>query len=224
MLLARYNYFVQKEFYYPYEDKNYLVRVTYKRSRTISYRYKDGLFIVYAPIFTSQKTIIKGLDKYADKLIEENAHLLGENEDYIYILGKKIFKKPGVILFNDGSQITFKDDVELHKKTKAWFLALITRRVRHYEQVMGTYENKVSVRDMNTRYGSNTPRNHSIRFSLVLMHFSLDVIDAIVVHELAHCFVHGHGKDFYSIVEKYYPNYKYAHKKLRKGIFNDQKN
>ena len=215
---------MQKHFFYNYEDKNYLVEVTYKRSRTISYRYKGDRFVVYAPYLTSQKSIVKGLDKYAERLIDDNAHLTGENEDYIYVLGKKIYKKNKEIVFSDGSIISFENDEELHKKLKKWFLSLMTRRTRYYEKLMGTYENKVSVRDMTTRYGSNTPSNHSIRYSMVLLHFSVDCIDSIIVHELAHCFIHGHGEDFYKVVYKYYPNYKYAHKKIRKGVFSDDKN
>ena len=215
---------MKKVYSYDYLGASYTVEVTYKRSRTISYRYRDKRFIVYAPYLTSYKTISKGLDKFAKQLIDDNAHLQGENDEYIYLLGNKYPKSSGVIYFSDDSKITFKNDEELHKKIKKWFLLFITKRVRYYEKMMNTYENKVGVRVMSTRYGSNTPSHHSLRFSYVLVHFTVDVIDAIIVHELAHCFVHGHSKEFYNLVYKYCPNYDYLHKRLRKGIFNDSNN
>lgn len=211
-----------KQFTFSYQGNDYPVSVTYKRSRTISYRYKDHGFIVYAPIFTREKTIMDGLNKFAKRLINENAHATGEDKNYIYILGHKYDKNLGYIPFSDGSKLVYEDETDLKKKLKKWFKDYITKRNRMYEKMMGAYENKISVRDMSTRYGSNTPKNHSIRYSLVLMHFSSDVIDAIIVHELAHCFIRGHGKDFYKLVYQYCPNYDKLHYRLRKGIFLDE--
>ena len=57
------------EFIYKYKDKDIPVHVRYSRQRNIYYRYRKDGFHVSAPYLTGQKTIFKGLEKFADKLI-----------------------------------------------------------------------------------------------------------------------------------------------------------
>ncbi len=205
------------------EDKTYDVHLKRIRTRYIRFYFKEGAFHVTCPLLTRKEIIVQGLNKYYKRLVTDNPHNVGFTDEYIYILGTKVPIKPngGVINFKDDSKIVYKDIQDLKKKIKKYLLEIITKRTRLYEYKMGTYENKVRVRDMTTRYGSNSVKNRSITYSLILVHYSLDVIDSIVVHELAHCFVHGHDNKFYKIVYKYCPNYDYINKKLKKGIFHD---
>ena len=122
--------------------------------------------------------------------------------------------------FSDGGVLKYKDREQLEKKLKKWFLEYITSRNQYYEQVMGIRTPyKVRVRKMTTRYGSNSKSTHSITYSMVLMHYSCEIIDSVIVHELAHHFVRDHSKKFYNVVYQYCPNYKALHKRLRKGEF-----
>ena len=209
-------------FIYVHGDKSYPVSLTTKRVKSIRYRYRDGGFIVTAPILTSKQTIIKGLDKFYDRLTSQNPHCSGQTDSFIYLLGKKIaLQSEGKINFSDGSSLIYHNKEELDKKLKKWFLNYIAYRHRAYEKKMKSYENKVRVRKMYTRYGSNSIGKKSITYSTILMHYSPDVIDSVIVHEIAHCFEIGHNAKFYKIVEKYCPNYDYLHEKLRKGIYSD---
>lgn len=209
-----------KTFEYEYQGKIYPVNVTYKHSHRISYHFRNGGLIIYCPYLTSMKTIKDGLDRFAYKLIDQNATAQGWGDDYIYLLGNKIsISYPGKILFSDSSCIEFKSKEELEKKLKKWFLQVVTSRTRYYESIMKTDTNNVRVRKMTTRYGSNAFHTKTITYSTMIMHFSLEIIDAIVIHELAHCFVSGHQKKFYNVVYKYCPNYDVLHRKLRKGEF-----
>lgn len=209
-------------FTYVHDDKTYLVTLTTKRVRSIRYRYRDGGFNVTAPYLTSKQTIIKGLDKFYDRLTVENPHCSGQTDEYIYLLGKKIaLQSEGKINFSDGSSLIYHNKEELDKKLKKWFLNYITYRHRIYEKKMNSFENKVRVRKMYTRYGSNSIGKKSITYSTILMHYTPDVIDSVIVHEIAHCFETGHDAKFYKIVHKYCPNYDFLHDKLRKGIYTD---
>ena len=213
-----------KEFYYLYKDTAYLVKVTYKKSHRISLRMHGNDLIVYAPYFTKDDDIKKVIDKFNKKLFIENPMITSKGDDYIYLLGNKISLINHRIDFTDGTSITFKDDEQLNKKLKKWFLALIEQRTRYYENIMGTVHHKVTVRKMTSRYGSNSIEKHIIHYSTILMHYTIDVIDSVVIHELAHDFVKGHDNNFYKIVLKYCPSYRQIHLKLKKGIFNDQNN
>ena len=212
-------------FNYIKDDKVYLVTFTKKRVRAIRYRYRDGGFFVTAPYLTSKETIVKGLDKFFDRLTKQNPHYSGLTDNYIYLLGKKIpLESEGKINFTDGTSIVYESKEELEKKLKKWFLKYITIRHRNYEKIMKIDENKVRVRKMYTRYGSNSITNKSITYSTILMHYTPDIIDSVIVHELSHCYVADHSEKFYKIVRKYCPNYDILHTKLRKGIYSDDSN
>jgi predicted metal-dependent hydrolase len=59
------------------------------------------------------------------------------------------------------------------------------------------------VDNQNWRWGSCTPADRSIRISSRLAREPAWVIDYVLVHELAHLAVHGHGTRFWALVERY---------------------
>ena len=213
---------LEEQFTYRINDKDYLVIVIRKRMRSIRYRYKDGTFIVTAPkLFVSQKKIKEGLDKFAVKLLNSDQKSKAIGNDYIYILGIKVnVQEMGEISFTNGEVISYKSKEDLKKKLKKWFLKYLINETRYYEQVMGIEKPyNVRVRNMSSRYGSNSSGTHSLSFSMILLHYSRDIIDSVIIHELAHDKIKNHSKKFYDVVYKYCPNYDALHKRLRKGEF-----
>lgn len=210
-----------KEFTYSINECDYLVKVTYKKGmRNITYRFKDGCFKVSSPYLVSLSRIKLGLDKYAPKLIKRSYETKAKSEDFIYLLGVKTpISESGEIIFTDGSKIIYKNKTELDKKLKVYFLDLVTRRTRYYEKRMNVSSYNIRVKNMTTRFGSNSKKTKTIYYSMMLLHYSLELIDSVIVHELAHILVFNHSKKFYDIVYKYYPNYDECHKKLRKVEF-----
>lgn len=57
--------------------------------------------------------------------------------------------------------------------------------------------------DMTTRWGSCTPGTGTIRLSTRLAKFPDWVVDYVIVHELCHLEVRGHGPDFWRLVHRY---------------------
>lgn len=210
------------EFTYLLDGKEYRVIVTRKKMKTIRYKYKDGIFKISAPrLFVTQKQIIDGLNKYSRQLVKMDVRSSASGDDYIYILGIKVNINPsGEINFTNGDKIVYKDRADLDKKLKKWFLKYITPRNRYYEQVMKIKKPyTVHVKKMISRYGSNSKGTHSLSYSTVLLHYTPDVIDSVIIHELAHEFERNHSQKFYDVVYKYCQNYKVLHNRLKKGIF-----
>lgn len=214
------------EFVYKLNDKEYQVKVTRKHMRYIRYRFRNDTFLVSCPYFVTQKEIIKGLNRFAFGLInksQKDRENKPFGEDYIYILGEKYkVSSSGSLSFNNGLTIKYKSIDDLYKKLKPYLLDIITKRVRYFEMKMGIDKPyNVKVRDMSSRYGSNVKSSHTVTFALLLVHYSINIIESVIVHELAHDKVYNHSPKFYDVVYKYCPDYDRLHNHLRKKIYHD---
>lgn len=78
--------------------------------------------------------------------------------------------------------------------------------VRHWAQEMGVTPTGLKITSARTRFGSCSGKN-SLCFSLYLMEYPPEAIEAVVVHELAHTRHKNHGSDFYTLVRQYLPDY-----------------
>lgn len=202
------------------DNITYKVNVEKKRVRNINYRFRNGEFYVSAHPLVSKGRILQGLNKFARELILKSKETIVKSNDFIYILGEKYFyNEDKIISLSNGVIIKYKDESDLEKKLKIYFKELVTERVRYFESIMKTEHYNVRVQKMRSRYGSNSKRTHTLNFSTVLVHYCLEIIDSVVVHELAHYYEFNHSNKFYNVVYKYCPDYNYLHKCLRKGVF-----
>ncbi|MEU6541128.1 M48 family metallopeptidase [Streptomyces sp. NPDC047000] len=83
---------------------------------------------------------------------------------------------------------------------------LAERARRLSDQYFGGRARPVSVRwvtNQNTRWGSCTPAEGSIRLSHRLQGMPEYVVDYVLCHELAHLLVPGHGPDFWRLLRSY---------------------
>lgn len=84
---------------------------------------------------------------------------------------------------------------------------IIPQRVEYYAKIMGVEPKSVRITAAQKRFGSCSSRG-TLCFSLNLMQYPGVAIDYVVVHELAHLVELNHSKKFWSVVEKYIPDYK----------------
>lgn len=200
------------DFIYIYKGKEYNVHVVKHYQRNTYFRYKEDGFHVSASFLTSQNDIRKFLDKYAPKLIskfEQRHSNYSFEEDFVFVLGEKHVL----------SELNVKDENELQRLLKHYAIEQITNMVRVQEKIMGIDKPyKVSIRKTVAQFGSNSKQTHTLSFQLELIHYSPEIINSVVVHELAHEFYRNHQKEFYNCVYKYCPEYKQLQSKLKKGI------
>ena len=91
----------------------------------------------------------------------------------------------------------------------------ILPRVEHFSYIMGVKPQGVRITAAEKRFGSCSSRG-SICFSFNLAQYSDDLIDYVVVHELAHLKEMNHSSRFYKIIESVLPDYKTRKKLLKK--------
>lgn len=79
---------------------------------------------------------------------------------------------------------------------------------------MGVQYEKVKVNSAKTRWGSCNSREN-INFTYRLIFAPEDVIDYVVVHELAHLKEMNHSHRFWSAVEEIMPDYREQRRRLK---------
>ena len=205
---------------YVYNGEEFNVEIARKRMKNIRYRLDGNTFKISAPYLASQGSIKRGLDRFAERLVKGRKPA-SKGSNYLYIFGYKypFNDNGGEVHFSNGQILKYSSFEDFEKKMKKLYLPIVTSRVRYFENLMRLKPHNVRVRKMTSRYGSNSKHTHTVTFALKLFSYSIDILDAIVVHELSHSVVFNHSKAFYDVVYKYCPNYDALHRKLRKGEF-----
>lgn len=168
-------------------------KVVKKPIKNLYLEVKEGFVEVrcnkFVPKFYIEKFITKHIEHIFTKL---------ENRHYYYYLGKRYEK----------NSINVK---ELYKEKLPEILLPILYK---YSKQMNLYPNKVSFRFNKSRWGSCSAKNN-ISFNYYLAQLPKELIEYIVVHELAHIKHKNHSKNFWDLVEKYLPDVKNRRKLLR---------
>jgi predicted metal-dependent hydrolase len=91
---------------------------------------------------------------------------------------------------------------------------VIAARVAARAADLGVHPTGLSIRDQSTRWASATASGR-LSFSWRLILVPPEVLDAVVVHELAHLRVRGHSAAFWTLVQRYAPQTPRARRWLR---------
>jgi predicted metal-dependent hydrolase len=91
---------------------------------------------------------------------------------------------------------------------------VIAARIATRAVEMDVHPGGLSIRDQTTRWAS-AARSGDLSFCWRLLLAPPEVLDAIVVHELAHLLVPGHSRTFWALVERHAPQARAAHRWLR---------
>jgi len=76
-----------------------------------------------------------------------------------------------------------------------------------WSKIMGLNYSKVSFRKTKRQWGSCSSKN-ALSFNTMMLKLPQDVMEYVVIHELAHIKHKHHQKTFWSLVAKYMPDYK----------------
>lgn len=139
---------------------------------------------------------------------------------YVDVLGLR----RRLVIISKGQQRISKEDFvcekekDIEKKLKAFELDIIKSRVEKYQKIMGIpVSYQVKITNMRSSVGKNYYQKKLLTFDRILIHFSLDIIDSVVIHELSHYFEQNHSNAFYKILLTYQPNYRLLRRKLING-------
>lgn len=208
-----------------YGDKTYNLFIVRKNIKSFIIRSKNDVIVVSCPMLLSKDAIINNLKIYIPRFIDK--YMLNRlppysfTENYLYLFGDKKNLMLGDKNLVSDDAVVVKGEKDLPRILKKNLLMYLKKRVEEFSLAMNISPTKyrVSIRNMSTRFGSNSQKTLTLSFQLNLVHFSKDIIDTVVWHELAHDKVHAHNNNFYQLILKYCPNYYSLQVKLKKGIY-----
>ena len=127
---------------------------------------------------------------------------------------------PSVIVSDNLSKITFHvtDRRKYKDDLKQWYLAQTRRIVSEHLDLIRKRNpslpayNKVSIKNQRSRWASCS-ENGNLNFNLILAALPIEIIDYVIIHELAHLIELNHSKDFWNIVKMTDPEFQ-THRKL----------
>jgi predicted metal-dependent hydrolase len=192
----------------------------------------DGSVTVRAPMRMPESSIREFVEKHVNWVEKKKAEMLaavpllskqylpGETFLYlgqVYDLEITTDQKNKLIL-GDRFSLAEAEHENAELLFQTWYRQqakqLIVERVKYFADIYELHYEKVTITSARTRWGSCSPKN-TISFSWRLILTPMDVVDYVVVHELAHTVHHNHSKRFWALVEKILPDYKERRKWLR---------
>lgn len=101
---------------------------------------------------------------------------------------------------------------DLYKKVAIYYLS---ERVQKWAAEMQLFPKDLKFNESKTLWGSCSP-DKKIRLNWKVMVFSVEVIDYLIIHELAHLQHLNHSKEFWYLVERFCPGFRECRKILKK--------
>ena len=151
--------------------------------RSVGLTIKNGVLTVRAPLGTDKNTIEK---------------LILKHEPWVLKHLEKSREKEGRFNFLSESSIA-----QIKKDAKIYFES----QTKKFSENMGLKYGRIKITSAKTRFGSCSS-DKNICFSYRLMLYPQEAREYVIVHELCHLVYMNHSKKFYSLLEKYMPDYK----------------
>ena len=212
--------------------------LTRSRRKTIAIYIRDGKVEVRAPLRALKSDIdrfVLSKEDWIHKNLAKQTAQASKREDFVVDYGSLLTWRGQTypLTPRSGSKAGFDGTVfymppGLHPaQIKATCVKLYKRlaqihfedRVSYFSGIMGVTPSVVKVNGAKTRWGSCSSKK-SINFSWRLALADDDVIDYVVVHELAHLTQMNHSQRFWAIVEGVMPDY--ASKKQRLKVLQEK--
>ena len=197
-----------KHTYLSFDDEGTLII----KSPKVSQKYIEKLLLKKSSwINSSKEKILQKKGRSVDFSKESELYFYGKS----YPLVLQIWTKKRSKLIFEGTQFTLcysnYDEVAFQKHIDHFYKEkakeFIPTMLNTYSSAMNLKYNKVSFRKTKRQWGSCSGKN-DLSFNSMMAKLPQNVIEYIIVHELAHIRHKHHQKSFWSLVERHLPDYK----------------
>lgn len=204
---------------YTFDDIDIDVIIERKKIKNIYFRIKEDLKLyVSCGYLCSDKYIEKLLNVNKNSIIRMYNNMLNKVnvKNDIYYLGSKMNYIYGDKIYIDGLNIYGSSVEDINNYLEKNSLSIFKNRL---DRLMIQFDDlpkfRLRIRHMKTRWGVCNKSSMTVTLNTELIHKDVSLIDYVIVHELCHFKYMDHSKNFWLEVEKYYPYYKLARKRLK---------
>jgi predicted metal-dependent hydrolase len=188
----------------------------------------DGTFIVRAPHFVGEQAIQEFISRkrtWIDKVYNRTRERLTLFRPKQFMEGERFFylgneyalhisqNMYGKLLFEDRFILNERYLPKARILFERWYreeaFMLFTLRCKFYAGNMGVRYNSINLSSAKHRWGS-CYSSGNLRFNWRLIMAPKDIIDYVVVHELAHLVEPNHSSRFWAVVDKVFQNHREA--------------
>jgi predicted metal-dependent hydrolase len=155
---------------------------------------QDGTVLARIPVRLSDRELKAFIEKQQDWILKKVDQVKKRAD------ARTKIKVPSVDALSDAEIQKIKDK--------------IADRVKYYCAVMQVTVGCIAIRNQKTRWGSCSSAGN-VNFNYQLYYLPDELLDYVVVHELAHRRHMDHSKEFWSEVARYCPDYRARRKQLK---------
>ena len=214
------------------------VEIEHKNIRHMYLRLKDETICVSAPLLMPKHLVYRFIEGKRDWVYRTYQRMQTRKEaSHLYDGGKEfyVYGEPYELFYQEGSRNSVRigekqiflsgpDKDKAIKYLYRHFDADLLKKAREYfeqyqRSILISYgylkTPELRARAMTSKWGVCYPTKDRICISSYLIHFPMDCLEYIMVHEMTHFIIPNHSKRFYQIVGSNLPDYKQIRKKLR---------
>jgi predicted metal-dependent hydrolase len=207
------------------DDQVVEYNIEYKRIKRIYIRFKDGHFSINAPLLTSRKEIEKILLQSSNQLqkLKKRKPVIKLDlslGSIIKLINTNYAIEYGIKEMVVGEVIYLKQNdlkASFERIAKQLLLNYVKIATISYYDKMYLDKNypSILIKSVKSKLGHYHLAKHQIMINLSMVYNNSDLIDYVIVHELAHIQEFNHQPKFYSLIAKILPNYKQLEKLLK---------
>lgn len=202
------------------DNKIYDIEIIRKNNKNTYVRVKNGKILVTTNYLTSNNSInklIKDNISSIKNMLDKDSKKQDKNDNFYYF-GKKydvIYGFKELEISDDKIYVLNKKN--LNKYLDKNIRLIFNDRLNYWYNI---FEERIPVpnlkiRKMTSRWGVCNIKNHNVTLNYELYKYDISCLDYVIVHELSH-FIHpNHSRNFWCLVEKYYPKYKECRRMLK---------
>jgi len=196
----------------------------------------EGHIVVRAPNNCPMSFIQNVLDKNQDWILKNKQKMLQNKE-----INQKVFGYKEVLFLGDCYNVGFSNDVKkpvifektlflptstkqdkIIKTIQKWLREnaskIITERVQYFTNIMRLRPSMVKLGNAKKCWGTCS-KTHVITINWRCIMLPPELLDYVIVHELAHMIMFNHSKSFWAIVQSVLPDVKRLKQDLKKGEY-----
>ena len=208
-----------------FNDINVNIVIEKKHNRNMYFRFPNtNTLHVTCPYLTSDKTIIKFIEKNYDSLSKMHKKTIKneESDEYFCFKGKRyirVFDESYKGVSFDDDFVYAKDEKVLNSYIKKYIKEYFNNEVDLIKPMFpGIPEFTLRIRFMKTRWGVCNRTNKVVTLNSELIKRTKEELDYVIVHELCHFYEGNHSARFWEHVSRYIPNYKELRKTMKEAI------